>query len=141
MLYQLGPVAIDVFPFNVDAVERDAAADFARKDLLGRLPGREFVGEGDDQITLSGQLLPTKIGGLTELEAVHALRRAGERLMVLRGDGLVLGWFAIESVRESHERLGVNGVGQVVKHDIKLVRVTAPGSEATSLLDMLVALF
>lgn len=142
MLYQIGPVTVDVFPFNASEVERDGATDYAKKELLGRLPGREYVGEGDETLTLKGQVLPTKIGGLGEIEALHGLRRAGEQIMVVRGDGAVLGWFAVENVKESHEHLGADGVGQVVKHEIKLVRVDPPGGEAgAGLLGLLLSLF
>lgn len=142
MLYQVGPVTVDVFPFNASEVERDGATDYAKKELLGRLPGREYVGEGDETLTLKGQVLPTKIGGLGEIEALHGLRRAGQQLIVLRGDGLLLGWFAIENVKESHEHLAANGVGQVVKHEIKLVRVDPPGGGAgAALLGVLLSLF
>ncbi|KAI93268.1 tail protein [Rhodomicrobium udaipurense JA643] len=142
MLYQIGPVTVDVFPFNADSVEEDGSTEYAKKDLLGRMPGREFTGEGDEKFSIRGQVFPTKIGGLTEIETLNGLRRSGERVMVVRGDGKVLGWHAIESVRKSHEMLGPNGVGQVIKHDIVLVRVDAPGSDAgATLLSMLLSLF
>lgn len=142
MLYQIGPVTVDVFPFNADAVEEDGATTYAKKELLGRMPGREFVGEDDEKFTIKGQVLPTKIGGLNELETLNGLRRSGERIMVVRGDGRVLGWHAIENVRKSHEMLGPDGVGQVVKHDVSLVRVDPPGGEAgAAMLGFLLSLF
>ncbi len=77
MLYLLGAVALDTVPFSIDEVDRTAVADFAVKPLIGTAPGREFMGEGDDTIVLSGQLLPERIGGLTELEALDGFRRPG----------------------------------------------------------------
>jgi phage protein U len=129
MLYMVGPVEIDVFPFNADAVGIEGSADFAKKDLLGRLPAREFVGEGDQTLSLKGQVLPSKLGGLSSIEALHGMRRRGERCHVMRGDGRVFGWYAIEHISEQHERIGPNGVGQVVKHEIKLVLVDPPGAD------------
>jgi uncharacterized protein len=142
MLYQIGPVTVDVFPFNVDAVEEEGATDYAKKELLGRAPGREFTGEGDEKFVVRGQVLPSKLGGLAEIETLNGLRKTGQRVMVVRGDGCVLGWHAIESVRKSHEMIGRNGVGQVVRHDISMVRVDAPGADAgAGLLSMLLSLF
>jgi uncharacterized protein len=144
MLFQVGPVTIDTFPFSVDSVEREAEADFATKDLLGRLKGREFVGEGDDKFTLKGKIIPSRqmLNGLPELEMLHGARKAGEALFVMRGDGSAIGWFVIESVKESHEMLGRNGVGQVISHEMKLTRVDGPGGDsAFSLIGSLLSLF
>lgn len=142
MLYQLGPVSVDVWPFNADSVQSEASADFANKPLIGRRPGYEFMGDGEETLTLSGQLLPTKLGGLDELEALQAMRRNGERMMVARGDGKIFGWYAVQSISESHEMIGFDGVGQVIKHSIKLLRVDAPGEEeGAGLLDQILSLF
>src|SRR5690606_13222732 len=86
MLYQIGTITLDTRPFNVDDVERSASADFAVKAVMGSLPVREFMGEGDEKLTITGALKPTKIGGLTELEALHEMRRSGQRVPVMRGD-------------------------------------------------------
>ncbi|WEJ33852.1 phage tail protein [Devosia sp. SD17-2] len=131
MLYSIGSLTLDTRPFNVDDVSRSAGADFAVKPLIGTLPGREFMGEGDDKLTLSGQLLPFKIpggGGMTELEIAHGFRQSGQRLPVMRGDGRMLGWFAIESISEAHTALMSNGVGFRVKHTIALVKVGPEGA-------------
>jgi len=142
MLYQLGPVSVDVWPFNADSVQGEAAADFANKALIGRRPGYEFMGEGEETWTLSGQLLPTKLGGLDELEMLHDMRRNGDRIMVARGDGKILGWYAVQSISEGHEKLGPDGVGQVIKHSIKLLRVDEPGAdEGAGLLSKILSLF
>lgn len=140
MLYQIGTLTLDTRPFSADDVDRSASADFAVKPLIGAMPGREFMGEGDDKLTISGQLLPFKTGGLTHLEIAHGLRRSGQRLPVMRGDGKMFGWFVIEDIRESHSELMRDGVGFVVKHTIKLVKVSPEGA-AASIIGSLLSLF
>jgi uncharacterized protein len=142
MLYQIGPVTVDVFPFNADEVTFEGATGFARHEVMGRRPPRENMGEDDERLTLTGQILPTKIGGQDELDALQGLRRAGNAVMVVRGDGRVMGWFLVENVSEAHKMIGSNGVGQVIRHEIKLVRADAPGAAAgASLLSLLSSLF
>nr|WP_210259488.1 phage tail protein [Devosia sp. 1635] len=140
VLYSIGSLTLDTRPFSVDDVARSAAADFATKPLMGSLPGREFMGEGDDKITLSGQLLPFKTGGLTELEVAHGFRRSGQRLPVMRGDGKMFGWFAIESIQENHSDLMRDGVGFVVKHTISLVKV-GPEGASPNIIGSILSLF
>lgn len=140
MLYQIGSQTLDTRPFNADEMTRSASADFAAKALIGTLPGREFMGEGDDKLTLSGQILPFKVGGLTELEVLHGFRQSGQRLPVMRGDGKMFGWFAIESISESHRDLMKDGVGFRVMHTISLIKV-GPEGASPNIISGLLSLF
>ncbi|MBB3937949.1 phage tail protein [Aureimonas phyllosphaerae] len=130
MLYQIGTLSLDTAPFNVDDVDRTASADFAVKPIIGAGPRREFMGEGDDEIALSGQLLPLTIGGLTELETLHGFRRSGRQLPVMRGDGKMMGWFAITRIQEKHVDLDRSGVGFSIAHTITLIKVGPEGASA-----------
>lgn len=141
MLYQLGTLALDTRPFNADAVRRHATADLASKGVMGGLDPSEFMGEGTDTITLSGQLLPSKIGGLTELETAHEMRRNGARFPVMRGDGRCLGWFAITRISENHRELLRTGVGFIVHHRITMKKVQADAGAGQQIITALLSLF
>ncbi|MGF9694690.1 phage tail protein [Rhizobium sp. 0TCS1.26] len=140
MLYTIGALSLDTRPFGIDEVQRTASADFAEKSVMGAMVAREFMGEGDDKITLSGQILPFKTGGLTELEMAHAFRRSGQKLPVLRGDGVRLGWFVIDSITESHRDLMQDGVGFFVKHSISLTKVS-PAGASSNIVGTILSLF
>ncbi|AKR58027.1 tail protein [Devosia sp. H5989] len=147
MLYQLGPLAIDTMPFSADAMSRDGGGDLAAKDVMNRLRPREFMGEADEKMQISGQLLPAKVGGLTELEMAHAMSRAGTALPLMRGDGKMFGWFVIERVSEAHADLLRTGVGFTVKYTLELVKVEPDSSDQSGspspqgIVGMLLSLF
>jgi len=141
MLYIIGALTMDTMPFNVDKVSRDAGADIVSKPVIGGLKPKEFMGEGDDNITLSGQLLPSKIGGLNELEAAHSMRVSGTRFPLMRGDGARLGWFAITRISEGHKHLMRNGVGFVVKHSITMTKVQSDTGAGQQIISGLLSLF
>lgn len=141
MLYMLGTLMLDTRPFNVDEMSRDASADVISKPLMGTFPGKEFGGEGEDEIVLSGQLLPSKTGGLDELEVAHGMRRAGVRFPLHRGDGARLGWFAITKISERHKDLGRDGVGFTVNHTITMTRVQADSGAGQQVILGLLSLF
>ncbi|MBO9125446.1 MULTISPECIES: phage tail protein [unclassified Rhizobium] len=128
MLYSIGALTLDTRPFSVDEMQRSTSADFADKPVMGGMIAREFMGEGEEKITLSGQLLPFKTGGLTELEMAHGFRRSGQKLPVLRGDGARLGWYVIDTITENHTDLMRDGVGFFVKHSISLTKVSPDGA-------------
>lgn len=139
MLYQVGAVTMDTHPFNADSVSRAGEGSTVAKPVMGRLDPRERTGEGAETLTISGKLLPIKIGGLTEIEMLDAYRRDGTPVPVLRGDGKVLGNYVIDGLREQHSNLTRNGVGFVVQYTLTLGKT---GQQATSsLVQQLVAFF
>jgi uncharacterized protein len=141
MLYIMGTVGLDTRPFNADEMSRSAGADIASKAIMGALQGKEFMGEGDEEITLSGQLLPTKIGGLNELEIVTKMMKTGTRFPLHRGDGKRMGWFALTKVSESHSQLMRNGVGFVVKYSVTMTKVQADAGSGQQIIAGLLSLF
>jgi phage protein U len=139
MLMQLGALAFEVAPFNTHANDRQAAADYAAKDLLGRRRSREFVGEGDEKITIRGRLFPEVIGGLGGLAVLDAMRASGTAQPLVRGDGANLGWFVIEKVTEKSSLLGRQGIGRLIEFEIDLTR--ADPASGPDFLGFLFALF
>lgn len=147
MLWQVGPLTISRRPYNIEEWSREASASWAKKDLLGRRPDREFTGEGEEKLSLKGRLHPFNrraIAGLSSLELAHSLCRTGQPVFVTRADGRVFGFYGIESVKEDHSAIGphTGGIGQQIDHELNLVPVGQPGvGPATDLLSQLISLF
>lgn len=133
MLYQLGALTFDVMPFNVHEITREAGADFAAKDVLGRLRPREFVGEGDNHFRFVGNLYPEKLGGLPGLAALDAMRISGMPHILVRGDGTNLGWWLVERASERSTYLDKEGVGRLIEYEISLVKAPSAPSPASYL--------
>jgi len=142
MLYAIGPLECDTFPFEVGSVERETTADFAKHALVSAPEDYEFAGRGTSSLTVSGQLLPFHIGGLSELETAHALCEGGQPQWVFRGDGRPLGWYVITKVKEKHKHISPTGIGFVIEHELNLERVDDPGSDVGGdLISTLISLF
>lgn len=145
MLFQIGPLTLDTIPFSAESFSRSAGADLAVKPVMGGLQPREMMGEADESITISGQLLPTRLGGLTELELAYSLSTSGTKVPLMRGDGRMLGWYVIEKVSEQHSDLTRFGVGFKVRYTLTLTKVDTDGavgsSQAGGLVGMLLNLF
>ena len=141
MLYMLGTVTIDTQPFSIDEMERSADASIVAKPVIGASPPKEFTGDGEDDITLSGQILPYHIGGLDELETLHEMRRSGARFPLQRGDGFRPGWYAITKITERHSELSREGVGYVVRHQISLTKVEPDSGAGQQIISGLISIF
>ncbi len=120
MLYMLGALMMDTFPFNVDKVEVSGRADWAKKPVMGGIRPGEFMGDGGKTLNLSGQLLPIRIGGLVELEIADYMRRTGQVFPVMRGDGKPMGNYFIKSTKQTHKVLERDGVPFVIDYQIVL---------------------
>jgi phage protein U len=94
-LYQLGAIQFQVAPVNISEVSRETGSDFAAKDVMGAPRPREFVGEADERLTFAGTLFPQMFGGLSGIDALQSIARAGQPQMLMRGDGSVFGWYVI----------------------------------------------
>jgi phage protein U len=58
VLFQWGPIQFQVYPFNVNSMSHATGADWAKKEIAGAAQYREWVGEGDETITLKGKVFP-----------------------------------------------------------------------------------
>jgi phage protein U len=58
VLFQWGPIQFQVYPFNVNQYSHHTGADWAKKEIAGAAMYREWVGEGDELITLKGKVFP-----------------------------------------------------------------------------------
>ena len=141
MLYMLGTVVIDTAPFSIDQMDRNADASIVAKPVIGGRMPKEFTGEGEDDITLTGQILPLHIGGINELETLHEMRRRGARFPVQRGDGWRPGWYAITRITESHSEISREGIGYVVRHQVTMTRADGDAGEGQQIISGLISLF
>lgn len=57
------------------------------------------------------------------------MRAAGVPHLLVRGDGVVLGWFGLARAREKSTYLDPSGVGQVIDVDLTIKRSDAPSAQ------------
>lgn len=126
MLYTWGTLQFLVHPLNANEVEHTTNSEYARKDVPGTLPPREFVGEGDELILMRGKVFPLAIGGLTELEVLDLMRKHGIAAPLARGDGAKLGWFVLETLHRIHKSLAPQGFGREIEFEALFTRVPVP---------------
>lgn len=126
MMLMIGPVRMKVAPFNVTGYSQTRETAYVAKPVLGGREPMEYVGEGSATIDVSGKLFPEKFGGLSSLEVLNLARASGTPQWLMRGDGGMMGWVVIESVKERSSFLDADGVGRVIEVDISLRRVGIP---------------
>lgn len=126
MLFSLGPLAFEVAPLNMTEFNFSGDASFASKDVIGRSPVLEFMGEGQATMDIVAVLFPEKLGGLEMVDDLYDMRVSGDPHFLMRGDGVPLGWFVITSVYERATYLDAKGVPRKLELDISLSRTDGP---------------
>jgi uncharacterized protein len=58
VLFQWGPIQFQVFPLSVNDYAHHTASEWAKKEIAGAALYREWVGEGEEMITVKGRVFP-----------------------------------------------------------------------------------
>jgi phage protein U len=129
VLYQWGPIQFIVVGLNTHELDHDTETDWAHKEIVNAAIYREWVGENDETLYVRGRVFPYRIQGMTQLEAFELQRRSGITNQLIRGDGLIMGWFACQKLVRGHTFLSAEGVGQQIAFETVLVRVPVPPAD------------
>jgi uncharacterized protein len=137
MLYTIGALVMDSpMGLNPQEVSEEFGGDFAVKPVVGAQQPREFVGPADAHLSLTGTIFPFRFAeaggssGLSEIETLKAMAASGEPQIVIRGDGMNLGFYFIERVSVSQRNLARQGIGREQQFSISLVQ--SPNGPSTS---------
>lgn len=129
-LYKWGAVEWTVWPFNTNEVDHTVETDWAHKEIVGAALYREWVGENDEKIHFRGMLFPYRLGGVSDIERLNAMRRSGIADLLVRGDGTYMGWFVCERLQRSHTFLSSEGVGRQISFEAEFARVPVPDPDS-----------
>ncbi len=99
-------LALGDYRFSVDTAAyqelvRATGYRWTAQPRLGRPPARQFLGVGDDTVTLRGVVYPHHRGGLGQVDAMRAEAERGRPLPLVAGDGRVLGRWTILRIEET----------------------------------------
>lgn len=120
MLMSLGlfTFGLDTAPF--DTLKRSTAQRWASKDRIGRLAAQQWVGPGEDTITLDGVLMPELTGGTESLDKLREMAAAGKAWILTAGTGEILGRWIITQVEETRSALLGNGLARKIAFSLSL---------------------
>lgn len=122
ILMALGPFTFGLDTAAYQSLSRDTAHRWAEAERIGRRPALQYVGPGGDGIELSGMIHPHFRGGLTQIDKMRDLAGRGTGLMLVTGEGRVLGRWCIAAVRERQREFLPGGAPRAQRFDLTLMR-------------------
>lgn len=122
MMMALGMFVFELRTVPFQELERMSEWRHAANSRLGQRPRRQFLGAGDDSITLSGELRPEITGGSLSLDALRVMADTGKAWVLVAGTGRIYGLFIIESVKESNSDFLRDGTPRKINFSLSLKR-------------------
>ena len=80
----------------------------------------QFIGQDVDTMRLQGVIYPHYKGGLTQIDAMRAEAKKGKPLLLIQGNGQVLGEWLILSIEETQQHFNDDGLPHRVHFNLQL---------------------
>ena len=117
------------FPFTTDTltfteIQRQRSWQYADNAVAKGRKKRQFIGAGDETISLPGLIYQEYgFGNRFAIDELAAMADTGQGFVLVDGSGYLYGIFTIDSIDETKQVLLFNGVPRKVDFTIKLTRV------------------
>lgn len=124
-------MALMAFGMFVFSLETAAYQDFQRQtewrhsstSRIGTNPARQFLGRGDESITLQGVLLPALAGSVLSLDTLRSMADTGKAYPLIEGTGRIYGVWVIESLSETRTIFFGDGAARRIEFTLSLKRI------------------
>jgi phage protein U len=90
---------------------------------IGVRPARQFLGPGDDSITLPGVLVPELTGSVLSLDVLRIMGDTGKAWPMIEGTGRIYGIYVIESLNETRTLFFPDGAARRIEFTLSLKRI------------------
>ena len=121
-------MALGMFVFSLETLayqefQRQTDWRHASTSRIGTNPARQFLGKGDDSITLPGVLLPALAGSQLSLDALRMMGDTGKAWPLVEGTGRIYGLWVIESLSDTRTVFFPDGAARRIEFTLKLTRI------------------
>tara|TARA_R110001583_G_scaffold193866_5_gene363510 strand:+ start:66795 stop:67214 length:420 start_codon:yes stop_codon:yes gene_type:complete len=122
MLLSLGMFVFQLQTIPYETLKRDSEYRWSGTARIGKAPARQFLGPGDEDLTIDGRLIPELTGGMEQLTKLREMAAKGKAWILTAGTGDVLGKYVITKVSDDQSHFLGNGVARRISFSIGLKR-------------------
>jgi len=123
MMMALGTFIFSLSTLAYQELQRQTEYRHASSSRVGAPPARQFVGRGDDSITLPGWIAPETIGMAASLDVLRFMAESGSAWPMIEGTGRILGLWVIESISETRTIFFQDGAARRIEFSLSLKRI------------------
>ena len=122
MMLALGPYRFSVNTRAYQSLKRSSEYRWPSIERIGKEPLLQAIGPGCDRIDLDGVIYPHFRGGLGQINAMRDSAAKQEPLMLINGQGNVLGRFVITQIEESQNTFLADGAPRKIEFRLSIER-------------------
>lgn len=122
MMLALGMFVFSLNTLAYQELQRQTDWRHASSNRVGAQPARQFVGRGEDSITLPGVLLPELAGDIDCLDELRRMANTGKAWPLVDGTGRMRGLYVIESLSEGQTLFFRDGTPRRIDFSLSLKR-------------------
>lgn len=123
MMLALGLFIFSLPTLSYQELQRQTSWRFAETPVLNVRPRQQFIGLGNDTISLKGELRPEVSGKAISLTYLRAMGDTGKAWTLVDGAGRFYGVYIITDLNETKSVFLNNGQAKKIDFDINLKRV------------------
>lgn len=121
-------MALGMFIFSIQtaahqSLQRKTTWRHAANARVGARAGYQFVGAGDETLTLPGWVAPGQMGSAMAVKMLRDMGNTGKAFTLVDGLGLFHGVYVIDSFDETHSYFDKLGQGRKIEFSLNLTRV------------------
>lgn len=121
-------MSLGMFPFHVptlahDELQRRCDWRHARAARIGTRDALQFVGPGEDSVSISGSAFSELSSGSLSLDELRGMAATGEAWPLVDGAGVVFGEYVIMAIDERQKYLLDDGTPRRIDFAIDLSRI------------------
>ncbi|MBU2709296.1 phage tail protein [Zooshikella marina] len=95
---------------------------WSQQERISNTPTHQYIGPGQQSLTLKGVIYPYYLGGLEQVEQLRNEAGRGKPFLLVEGTGSVLGHFVIESIESEQTYFLEDGRPQKITFQLSLSR-------------------
>lgn len=121
-------MALGMFIFGMrtlayQQLTRQSSWRHAAQQRVGARAARQFLGAGDETISMPGWLAPGQIGLKLSLSTLYDMANSGKAYTLVDGLGVYHGLFVIESISETGSYFNKFGQPRKIEFTVELTRI------------------
>lgn len=123
MMLSLGLFVFEIKTTAYQSLSRQLSWRWQQHDRIGLRAQQQYLGKGDENITLSGTLMPEHTGGESSLALLQQMADKGKAHTLLDGTGKVLGIFIITAIHQTRSEFFRDGTSRKIEFSLTLKRI------------------
>jgi len=123
MMLALGMFVFERRTLPYQNLQRNANYSWATNSRVGKRNAFQFMGAGEEKITVTGALYPEITGGRVSCSLLRLMAEQGRAWPLLDGNGLIYGMYVIASVNETGTEFFSDGTPRKIDFTLTLTRV------------------